>query len=129
MKPFYPTIAVAACMLAAGAGCTRTLYVPTTTTSTTDTRAATERADTLIVLDSVVTEPRGDTVYHTRVRTVYRTACRRDTLTVCRTDTVTVPVEVIAADSRASRSATLWRRLAFGTAVLAALFFWLLRRR
>ena len=126
MKPFYPPMAVAACVLAAAAGCTRTLYIPSSTSV--DPRAATARTDTLIVLDSVATEPRGDTVYHTRLRTVYRTATLHDTLIVYRTDTVAVPVSPVSSDQHALSSATLWRRIALGAVGVAALLWWLLRR-
>ena len=103
--------------------CTRTVYMPTAHTST--THAASARTDTLVVLDSVVVEPRGDTVYHTRERTVYRTSTLRDTLLMERTDTVTV---VIPAQPTTSGRTSIWRRIAIGAGAAAIALLWLLRR-
>jgi hypothetical protein len=110
-------------------GCTRTLYLPAVSEST--TRAATVRTDTLYVRDSIRVEPRGDTVYHTRERLVYRTAAVHDTLTVERVDTITVVPSDVDSDSRGSsgsrRSANLWRTVACVAVAIAALLLLLLR--
>ncbi|WP_295729136.1 hypothetical protein [uncultured Muribaculum sp.] len=121
------TVCLAAMAAIIGAAaCTRAIYLPSSHTDS--IRSAVERTDTLVVIDSVATEPRGDTVYHTRLRTVYRTATVRDTLRVERIDTVSLPVGVPASDG-SSPSLSLWRRIAFAASALAVLLLWLLRRR
>lgn len=126
MKNFrYMAVAAAGAFLLAAA-CTRTIYLPATHSDT--TRSLVERTDTLVVIDSVATEPRGDTVYRTRLRTVYRTSTLRDTLLVERVDTVAVPVEVESLGASSS-ALSLWRRIAFGASALAVLLLWLFRRR
>lgn len=100
--------------------CSRTEYVTVESVRTDTLRTVRQRTDTLVVWDSTVVRPVGDTVYTDRWHTVYRVSARADTVYRSRTDTIPVPYEV-AKTVEAARPLTWWQRTQiYGFRVIAA---------
>ncbi len=100
--------------------CSRTEYVTVESVRTDTLRTVRQRTDTLVVWDSTVVRPVGDTVYTDRWHTVYRVSARADTVYRSRTDTIPVPYEV-EKTVEVTRPLTWWQRTQiYGFRVIAA---------
>lgn len=96
----------AALLLLLAPGCTKKVYVPVETvrSSAETTGMATVRSDTVIRLDSVYLDARGDTIIKEVWRYRDKIRVRHDTLVVERVDSVRVPSTVVIREERESKS-------------------------
>lgn len=79
--------ALCALMLAASAACSRTVYTPVESAATDSLYRSSAIHDTIMLLDSVRVEIKGDSVKETRQRIIYRTVTLTDTVRSVSTDT------------------------------------------
>ncbi len=100
--------------------CSRTEYVTVESVRTDTLRTVRQRTDTLVVRDSTVVRPVGDTVYTDRWHTVYRVSVNTDTVYRSKTDTIPVPYEV-EKTVEVTRPLTWWQRTQiYGFRIIAA---------
>ncbi|MDE6459086.1 MAG: hypothetical protein K2L31_10900 [Muribaculum sp.] len=105
--------ALCALMLAASAACSRTVYTPVESATNDSLYRSSAIHDTIMLLDSVRVEIKGDSVKETRQRIIYRTVTLTDTVRSVSTDTVRV---IIPPDTKPGDTSR-WRL----PAILAAL--------
>lgn len=106
-------------------GCKGVEYVPVKEVQT-EYRDRWHR-DSVHVLDSVIVETKGDTVYRTRWRTEYRDVLRVDSF--IKVDTMTVPYPVERALTKWERARIDWGGWAMlAVVVLSVAVVWLVRR-